>query len=228
MTTAKDLPDPATRKRILAAMKRRDWDLVNAIVEGYPIVRRALARRESYALIERREPKQSAKDPVGWVAVETNARFVNGIVRFVKELGIHGDYRIVSVKRRVRIASDGAEPVVELAVPRSKPLYELERWCGSPTPGKRGAWKRLPFPTDWRKRRGVGWSEWILEHGPPEDWKDAMAFLHEHRRQGSYRVITVKAHVSLDTDDGEDRIWWGHCMAPDDGWRSKLYCYSSQ
>ena len=131
MTTAKDLPDPATRKRILAAMKRRDWDLVNAIVEGYPIVRRALARRESYAVI-------------------TNARFVNGIVRFVKELGIHGDYRIVSVKRRVRIASDGAEPVVELAVPRSKPLYELERWCGSPTPGKRGAWKRLPFPTEYQ------------------------------------------------------------------------------
>ena len=134
MTSAEDLPDPATRKRILAAMKRRDRDFVNAVVEGYPVVRRALARRESYALIERREPKQSAKDPVGWVAVETNARFVNGIVRFVKELGIHGDYRIVSVKRRVRIASDGAEPVVELAVPRSKPLYELERWCGSPTP----------------------------------------------------------------------------------------------
>ena len=51
-----------------------------------------------------------------------------------------------------------------------------------------------------------------------------MALLHEHPRQGSYRVITVKAHVSLDTDDGEDRIWWGHCMA--DGWRSELYCYS--
>ena len=46
MTTAKDLPDPATRKRILAAMKRGDWDLANAIVEGYPVVRRALARRE--------------------------------------------------------------------------------------------------------------------------------------------------------------------------------------
>ena len=67
MTTAKDLPNRATRKRILAAMKRRDWDLFNAMVEGYPVVRRALARRESYALIERREPKQDAKNPVGWV-----------------------------------------------------------------------------------------------------------------------------------------------------------------
>ena len=192
MTTAKDLPNPATRKRILAAMKKGDWDLVSAMVDGYPVIRRALARRESYALIERREPKQSMKDPVGWVAVETDARFVNEIVRFVKKLGVIGEYRIVSVKRLVRIASDGAKPIVELAVPSSKPLYELERWCGPPTPRKRSAWKRLPFPTDWRKRRGVGWCEWIIEHGPLEDWKDAIAFLHEHPRQGSYRVITVK------------------------------------
>ena len=57
--------------------------------------------------------------------------------------------------------------------------------------------------------------------GPMEDWEEAMAYLHKHARQGSYRVITVKRHVSIGIVDGNERLWSGHCMFPDDGRNSE-------
>jgi len=178
-------------------------------------IRRALARRESYALVERQETTRSSNRCAGWMKMDHAVRHCTDTERFVKERGMHGYYRIVSIKRRAHITENGTEPVVDLAVPRSKPLYELEQWCGPPTTRKRNAWTRLPFPADWRKRRGVIWNEWIAQNGPMEDSEEAMAYLHEHARQGSYRVITVKRQISIEVVDGKERKWSGHCMFPD-------------
>ena len=151
-------------------------------------IRRALARRESYALIERQNPTRSTRHTVGWVKVDHAVRHCTDTERFVKERGVHGDYRIISIKRRVHVRR-GGEPVVDLAVPCSKPLYELEQWRGRPTARKRSAWTRLPFPIDWRKRRDVMWNEWIIKHGPLEDWAEALAYLWKHPKERCYTLL---------------------------------------
>jgi hypothetical protein len=222
MTSARDLPNAAAQKKILAAMEKRDWDRVAELVADFPLIRQALARRESYALVEQQEPIRSFKQSVGWMKVNQTVRNVRDTVRFVKERDVHGYYRIISVKRRVRYTANGARPIVDLAVPRSKPMYELEQWLGHPTKRKRSAWTRLPFPTDWRERRGAIWNEWIAKHGPMEDCEEAMDYLDKLGCEGSYRVFTVNRHISIGIVDGKQRKWSGHCMFPDDG-RNREY-----
>ena len=161
MSTAKNQLDAATREKVLAAMKKGEWKRVDRMVAGFPTIRRTLARRESYALIELENPTRSSKHSVGWVKVDHAVRNVTDTERFLKDRRVHGYFRIISIKRRARIVADGTEPIVDLTVPRSKPVYEVELWRGCPTSRKRGAWTRLPFPTDWRKCRGVNWSQWI-------------------------------------------------------------------
>lgn len=185
-------------------------------------IRRALARRESYVLIERQEEPIETESLAGWVGVDHDVRHVTNTERYVKQRFKQGLYRIVSVKRRLHIPADGAEAVIDLAVPRSKPVYELEQWRGQPTVHKQAVWSRLPFPVDWRARHGKVWNEWILKHGPLEDCDQAMAYLRKHARQGSYRMITVKRHIVIESIDGQTRKWSGHCMFPDDG-RNPVY-----
>jgi hypothetical protein len=221
MTTVQRPLDAATRKKVLAAMKKRDWDRVAKLVAEFPVIRRALFRLESYAMVERQEPTRSSKHSVGWVRVDHTVRHCTHTERFLKERGLHGEYRIISIKRRANITADGSEPIVDLAVPRSKPMYELEQWCGRPTTRKRSAWTRLPFPTDWRQR-GADYKSWIVTQCTIDDTEEAMAYLHKHRRQGWYRVITVKRKISIGIVDGKERKWSGHCRFPDDG-RSPEY-----
>ena len=71
----------------------------------------------------------------------------------------------------------------------------------------------------------AGISFCLLTHAH-EDHFDPEFIMSRHEEYGT--VLEKELLLTGSIADGEDRIWWGHCMAPDDGWRSELYCYSSQ